>query len=197
MSDALSATARKAFLFLATFLTSVTVAISVRSFVIHEAPAISDESTALEPAVAEEQQAEKRASAATTTQEVPAFDKSTLFVLPHTDMAVWTNAPSFTPNHEVEPAYVSYGRASYHGHKSRTAADENAHVGDLTAAHPTLPLGTRVRVTNLFTGESVTVRINDRGPIARGRIIDLSYSAAEQLGIAGKGVAHVRLEAVE
>jgi len=197
MSHAASATARKAFLFLATFLTSVTVAISVRSFVTHEAPAISDESAALEPAVAEEQQAEKGASAATTTQEVPAFDKSILFVLPHTDMAVWTTAPSLTTNHEVEPAYVSYGRASYRGRKSRTAAGENADVGDLTAAHPTLPLGTRVRVANLFTGKSVTVRINDRGPIARGRIIDLSYSAAEQLGIVGRGVAHVRLEAVE
>jgi rare lipoprotein A len=197
MSHAVSAKARKVFLFLATFLTSATVAISVRSFVI-DAPAISDESAAPEqPAVSEEQQAEKRASVATTAPEVPAIDRSTLFALPNTDMAAWIKAPSLATNHEVEPAYVSYGRASYHGHKSRTAGGENAHVGGLTAAHPTLPVGTRVHVTNLFTGESVTVRINDRGPIARGRIIDLSYSAAEHLGMVEKGVAHVKLEAVE
>jgi rare lipoprotein A len=65
----------------------------------------------------------------------------------------------------------------------------------LTAAHAILPLGTRVRVTNL--GKSVTARINDRGPLVRGRIVDVSYPAAEQLGIIGSGVAHVRLEVVE
>jgi len=117
--------------------------------------------------------------------------------VPNTEMAVWTKAPAFTTEHEVEIPYISYGRASYHGHKSRPAGGENANMGDLTATHPALPLGTRARVTNLFTGKFVMVRINDRGPIVRGRIVDLSYSAAEQLGIVGRGVAHVRLEVVE
>jgi rare lipoprotein A len=193
--------ALKAFLFLATFLTSATVAISVRSFVIPEGPAIADESAVSEErAVSEEQPAasEKRVSIVTTTEEVfPAFDRSALLFVPNTDMAVWSKAPSLTTKDAAETTYISYGRASYSEHKSRTAGGENVNVGDLTAAHPTLPLGTRVRVTNLFTGKSVTVRINDRGPFIHGRIVDLSYSAAEQLGIVGRGVAHVKLEVVE
>ncbi len=67
----------------------------------------------------------------------------------------------------------------------------------LTAAHPTYPFGTRVRVTNLATGRRVVVRINDRGPLAPGRIIDLSRAAAGALGIIGAGVARVRLEVVD
>jgi rare lipoprotein A len=198
MSRALSAGARKAFLFFAAFLASATVAASVRSM--SEKPALSDNLILFEkPAVSEEQPAisERRTSVATATEDVlPAVDRSASLV-PNTEMAVWTKAPAFTTEHEVEIPYISYGRAGYHGHKSRTTGGENANTGDLTATHPALPLGTRARVTNLFTGKSVTVRINDRGPIVRGRIVDLSYSAAEQLGIVGSGVAHVRLEVVE
>ena len=198
MSRALSAGARKAFLFFAAFLASATVAASVRSMSGKLAP--SDNLILSEkPAVSEEQPAisERRTSVAAAAGEVlPAFDRSASLG-PNTDMAVWTKAPAFTTEPEVEIPYISYGRASYHGHKSRTAGGENANMGDLTATHPALPLGTRARVTNLFTGKSVTVRINDRGPIVRGRIVDLSYSAAEQLGIVGRGVAHVRLEVVE
>jgi rare lipoprotein A len=65
---------------------------------------------------------------------------------------------------------------------------------DLTAAHPTLPLGSWVRVTNLRNGRVVYVRINDRGPIVPGRIIDLSYSAAEVLHFENKGLQRVRLD---
>jgi rare lipoprotein A len=65
---------------------------------------------------------------------------------------------------------------------------------DLTAAHPTLPLGTWVRVTNLHNGRTVYVRINDRGPIVPGRIIDLSYGAAEALQFKHKGLQRVRLD---
>ena len=146
-------------------------------FALSEQPAISDQPASV-----------------ATPEVLPAFDRS---ALSSTDMAAWPEAPSSTTKEAVETPYISYGRASYYGHKSRTARGENVNVGDLTAAHPTLPFGTRVRVTNLFTGKSVTVRINDRGPFVRGRIVDLSYSAAEQLGIVGRGVAHVRLEAVE
>jgi rare lipoprotein A len=67
---------------------------------------------------------------------------------------------------------------------------------DLTAAHPTLPLGTWVRVTNLSNGRRISVRINDRGPIVPGRIIDLSYSAAQALAFEEKGLQQVRLDLV-
>jgi rare lipoprotein A len=67
----------------------------------------------------------------------------------------------------------------------------------LTAAHPTLPFGTRLRVTNVTTGKSVTVRVNDRGPFKHGRIVDVSYSAAQSLGMVGRGVAKVKLDVVQ
>lgn len=67
---------------------------------------------------------------------------------------------------------------------------------DLTAAHPSLPLGTWVRVTNLHNGRTVTVRINDRGPIVPGRIIDVSYSAAHALQFKEQGLQRVRLDIV-
>ncbi len=67
----------------------------------------------------------------------------------------------------------------------------------LTAAHRKLPFGTYVKVTNLENGRSVIVRINDRGPFKKNRIIDLSYEAAKRLGIISKGVAHVKLEVIK
>ena len=67
---------------------------------------------------------------------------------------------------------------------------------DLTAAHMYLPLGTKVRVTNLRNGKAVVVRINDRGPVVPGRIIDLSYSAARVLGVKAYGIQRVRLDVV-
>jgi len=76
----------------------------------------------------------------------------------------------------------------------RTANGEYAHASGLTAAHRTLPFGTRVRVTNESTGRSVVVRINDRGPFVRGRIIDLTPAGARALGM--DGLAHVTLEVV-
>jgi rare lipoprotein A len=67
----------------------------------------------------------------------------------------------------------------------------------MTAAHPTLPFGTRLRVTDVGSGRSVTVRVNDRGPYVRGRIVDVSYSAANALGMVGKGVANVKVDVVQ
>ena len=67
----------------------------------------------------------------------------------------------------------------------------------MTAANPTLPFGTKLRVTNLSSGRSVTVRVNDRGPFVRGRVVDVSYSAADALGMVGKGVAKVKLDVVD
>ncbi len=69
-------------------------------------------------------------------------------------------------------------------------------MNELTAAHPSLPFGTRVRVTNLRNGKDVIVRINDRGPFIKGRIIDLSAEAAKEIGLFRSGTAQVRVEAI-
>jgi len=90
----------------------------------------------------------------------------------------------------------SYGLASFYSQGRRTASGEKFDPHDLTAAHRSLPFGTRIRVTNLDTGQSVTVRVNDRGPFVRGRAIDVSSSAAKMLGITRQGVAKVKLDVV-
>lgn len=93
--------------------------------------------------------------------------------------------------------YRAEGTASYYGkahHGKRTASGERFNQNALTAAHRTLPFGPRVKVTNLDSGRSVVVRINDRGPFGRGRIIDVSKAAAEQLNMLRSGTAPVRLE---
>jgi rare lipoprotein A len=90
------------------------------------------------------------------------------------------------------------GKASWYGRvfqSHRTASGEPYDMYDLTAAHRTLPLGSWVKVTNLKNDRSVVVRINDRGPVAHGRIIDLSYSAAKTLAM--RGVDRVRLEVLD
>lgn len=91
------------------------------------------------------------------------------------------------------------GKASYYGgifHGRKTASGEIYNQKDLTAAHRTLPFGTMVRVTNLINNRSVTVRINDRGPRKRNRIIDVSYAAAVQLNMIEKGIVPVSIEIV-
>jgi rare lipoprotein A len=90
---------------------------------------------------------------------------------------------------------ASYYGASLQGHK--TANGERFDLHALTAAHRTLPFGTRVRVTNLANGRQVVVRINDRGPYAHGRIIDLSEEAARRLDCLAEGVVDVRIERVD
>ena len=85
---------------------------------------------------------------------------------------------------------VQSGRASWYGpgfHGRRTASGETFNANALTAAHRTLPFGTRVRVINKSTGQSVVVRINDRGPYAHGRVIDLSRASARAIGMLGTG----------
>jgi rare lipoprotein A len=90
-----------------------------------------------------------------------------------------------------ESGVASYYAHKYHGRK--TASGERFDMNDMTAAHKTLPFGTRVRVTNVSNGKSVTVRINDRGPFVKGRVIDLSLAAAKKLDMVNAGVAQVRL----
>ena len=92
---------------------------------------------------------------------------------------------------------IQTGLASWYGpdfHGKKTSSQEIFNMYDLTAAHTSLPFGTYVMVTNLENGKSVQVRINDRGPFVRGRIIDLSYAAARVLGMVGQGVVRVRVE---
>ncbi|MBG0777445.1 MAG: septal ring lytic transglycosylase RlpA family protein [Desulfovibrionaceae bacterium] len=117
-------------------------------------------------------------------------------------------APSTTPYtvkgetyHPMGTAqgYAEEGLASWYGqdfHGKRTASGEVYDMHAMTAAHKLLPFGTRVRVTNLENGQAVEVRINDRGPFIKGRIIDLSREAGERIGLAGPGVARVRVQTV-
>ncbi len=91
------------------------------------------------------------------------------------------------------------GVASWYGqgyHGRRTASGETFDMNALTAAHPSLPFGTRVRVTNLDNGRSVILRINDRGPFVKRRIIDVSRRAAEELGFVREGTTQVRVEVI-
>ncbi|MCQ4260734.1 septal ring lytic transglycosylase RlpA family protein [Stutzerimonas stutzeri] len=122
-------------------------------------------------------------------------------------LAGCTSQPPRTPTSsqpEKTPAPTSEllgsGKASYYGsqhHNKLTANGERFDQNSLTAAHRTLPFGSKVRVTNTRTGKSVVVRINDRGPFVRGRIIDLSKAAFQSIGSTRSGVIRVRLERVE
>ncbi|NIO03694.1 MAG: septal ring lytic transglycosylase RlpA family protein [Proteobacteria bacterium] len=92
------------------------------------------------------------------------------------------------------------GIASWYGedfHGKKTASGETYNMYDLTAAHRTLALGSKIKVTNLDNGKAVVVRINDRGPFAKGRIIDLSFEAARRLDMISKGTAKVKLTVLD
>ena len=97
---------------------------------------------------------------------------------------------------EPEGEELGTGMASYYGREllgRRTASGERFDPTDLTAAHRTLPFGSKVRVTNPRSGKSVVVRINDRGPFARGRLIDVSEAAARRIGLVAMGYGPVKL----
>jgi rare lipoprotein A len=107
-----------------------------------------------------------------------------------------THVPIGTDRHATGTQVASTGIASFYTEGPETASGEKFDPNELTAAHRTLPFGTRLRVTNVATGRSVTVRVNDRGPFIAGRVVDLSYSAADKLGMVGQGVAKVKLDVV-
>jgi rare lipoprotein A len=103
------------------------------------------------------------------------------------------------PGSAAPPGTVETGEASWYGERHqgrRTANGERYDMYRLTAAHPSLPLGTKVLVTNLQNGRSVEVRVNDRGPTVAGRIIDLSYAAAQRLGAIAAGTIPVSVRVV-
>ncbi len=97
--------------------------------------------------------------------------------------------------HTVQEGVVSWYGAQFHDRK--TASGERFDSGALTMAHPSLPFGTMVRVTNLRNGRSVVVRVNDRGPFVGKRIADLSQAAASEIGMMRKGVARARIEVLD
>jgi rare lipoprotein A len=108
--------------------------------------------------------------------------------------------PIATPSTKPRIRSVSSGQASWYGpgfYGNRTANGEVFRRGTLTAAHRTLPFGTKVRVTNLWNGRSTVVRINDRGPFHGNRVIDLAHGAAHELGVVASGVASVKLEVLQ
>nr|WP_304745044.1 septal ring lytic transglycosylase RlpA family protein [Bradyrhizobium sp.] len=124
-------------------------------------------------------------------------DRSTSSVPKRRAAVVKKHTPFAAHRPAAGTATASQGIASFYTEGTKTASGEKFNTHDLTAAHPTLPFGTRLRVTNVSTGRAVTVRVNDRGPYIQGRIVDVSYSAADALGMVGKGIANVKLDVVQ
>ena len=120
-------------------------------------------------------------------------------------LAGCTASPRFTSvnyptTRSVEGSIVEEGIASYYAeefHGRKTSSGEIYDMNAMTAAHPTLPFNTMVKVTNLENGMSTIVRINDRGPFKDMRIIDLSYAAAKAISMIGTGTARVKLEVIK
>jgi rare lipoprotein A len=112
-------------------------------------------------------------------------------------IAVGPAAPSTDTARRKNGAHLLSGIASFYWQEQQTASGERFDKAALTAAHPTFPFNTRVKVTHLANKRSVIVRINDRGPFKTGRVIDLSHAAAGILGMHGQGLARVQLEVVE
>ena len=101
------------------------------------------------------------------------------------------------PQASAETSASQCGGASWYSLGSKTASGERMSSGVLAAAHRTLPFGTHVKVENLGNGRAVVVRINDRGPFVRGRVIDVTWAAAQELGFIGNGIARVKLTVVD
>jgi rare lipoprotein A len=117
-----------------------------------------------------------------------------------TEVAPADAAPAALPLSEQVATMLDTGMASYYGRElagNRTASGEAFDPADLTAAHRTLPFGTRLRVTNQRNGQSVVVRVNDRGPYARGRVLDLSHAAAERIDMVRAGHVPVSIELLQ
>jgi rare lipoprotein A len=112
----------------------------------------------------------------------------------HVAVAAREHAPPAPSEHAKDPEDASRGLASIYGSDFQTASGERFDAHELTAAHRTLPFGTRVRVTNHSNGRSVVVTINDRGPFVRGRIIDVTPATAHALGMSGLAPVSVERE---
>lgn len=122
-----------------------------------------------------------------------------LLLAPLLPLLLWAGCARLPPSPEEFPPFRQVGEASWYGpefHGKTTANGERYNMLLMTAAHPTLPFNTLVRVTNLDNGRTAVVRINDRGPFLKGRILDLSYTAARALGANSPGVIRVKIEVV-
>jgi rare lipoprotein A len=139
------------------------------------------------------QKSELRASRQASLQR----DRTASAVTNRRVAAVRKHTPFATRRNAGETKTASQGVASFYTEGTQTASGEKFNTLEMTAAHPTLPFGTKLRVTDVASGKSVTVRVNDRGPYVHGRVVDVSYSAADALGIVGKGVANVKLDVVQ
>jgi len=135
----------------------------------------------------------------TTDQPAPPAPRKTsaLAKRAHVAAVKRKHSPLVAAKKPAAPPSSSVGVASFYTEGEITANGEKFDTHELTAAHRTLPFGTRVRVTNVETGQSVTVRINDRGPFIPGRVVDVSQSAAETLGMVDKGITKVKLDVVK
>jgi rare lipoprotein A len=130
-------------------------------------------------------------------QASPQHNRTASFVTNRRVASAKKHTPFARHNNAAPTQIASQGIASFYTEDQQTASGEKFDTNDLTAAHPTLPFGTRLRVTNVATGRSVTVRVNDRGPYVPGRVIDVSHSAADALGMVDSGIAKVKLDVVQ
>jgi rare lipoprotein A len=170
-------------------------------------PVFADPSQAASES-AQNSQASAELSMATASPELPAAPAGSLAIREEQVIPEPAELRPVQPPLPIAPApapaprvvQVSSGQASWYGpgfFGNRTANGEVFRPGTLTAAHRTLPFGTRVRVTNLWNGRSTVVRINDRGPFHGARVIDLAHGAAQKLGVVASGVAQVKLEVLQ
>jgi rare lipoprotein A len=136
---------------------------------------------------------QKSGSPAASRQASQQHDRA----LAHRRVASAKHSPFLPRKTAAATPTASQGIASFYWQGTQTASGEKFNTHDLTAAHPTLPFGTKLRVTNVSTGRSVTVRVNDRGPYVAGRVVDVSYSAANALGMVDRGLASVKLDVVQ
>lgn len=135
---------------------------------------------------------------AAASRQAPLQHDRTASLVANRRVAVAKKHTPFAPQkHAAGTQMASRGIASFYTEGTQTASGEKFDSHELTAAHPTLPFGTKLRVTNVATGRSVTVRVNDRGPYVPGRAVDVSYAAADALGMVGAGLAKVRLDVVQ
>ncbi|WP_233548210.1 septal ring lytic transglycosylase RlpA family protein [Aurantiacibacter zhengii] len=160
-----------------------------------DAPVGTQMSADLAPAARQDQPAFQPSEQAQFETAFARFDTPAEPALPDHAVDITTIEPAEPSATPIGPGVASYYGRRFHGRP--TASGEAFDMNDLTAAHKTLPFGSRVRVTNPRNGASVVVRVNDRGPFTRGRDIDLSRAAAEQIGIVRSGHGRVELELLD
>lgn len=122
-------------------------------------------------------------------------DRRLLFIISSIILLTSCAGMNYFPSGDVQKGLASWYGPDFHGKLTSNSEIYNMHA--MTAAHKTLPFGTYVKVTNLNSGKSVVVRINDRGPFVKGRIIDLSFAAARKLGMSSSGIAPVKIKVLK